>query len=106
MVDTVVYWRPGCLSCWGLLRGLERRGVPHVRRNIWQDDAAAVEVRAATGGDETVPTVKVGPQVLVNPSASQVVSAIRRLDPDADLAAAKSNRFRHGLARLLKRRPA
>lgn len=105
MVDTVVYWRPGCLFCGRLLRGLERRGVPHVRRNIWQDEAAAAEVRAATGGSETVPTVKVGTQMLVNPSTSQVVSTIHRRDPHTGLPPARPNRIRHALARLFGRRP-
>ncbi len=36
----------------------------------------------ATGGDETVPTVFVGDQALVNPSVRQVVAAIRAVDPD------------------------
>ena len=34
-----------------------------------------------TGGDETVPTVFVGDQALVNPSTRQVVAAIRTVDP-------------------------
>lgn len=86
MVDVVVYWRPGCLFCSSLLRGLDRLGVDHERRDIWQDEAAAAEVRAATGGDETVPTVRIGPEVLVNPSAAQVLATVHRLDPAADLA--------------------
>lgn len=103
MVDIVVYWRPGCVFCGGLLRGLDRRGVPHVRRNIWQDEAAAAEVRAATGGSETVPTVKVGTQMLVNPSVSQVVGAVARLDPHTDLVLVGPNRFCETLARLFGR---
>lgn len=104
MVDVVVYWRPGCAFCGKLLRGLERRGVPHVRRNVWQDDAAAAEVRAAAGS-ETVPTVKVGTQMLVNPSTSQVVATVARLDPHTDLPPPVANRFCQTLTRLFTGRP-
>ena len=45
--------------------------------NIWEDTAAAARVRAITGGDETVPTIVVGAQAMVNPPSRQVVAAIR-----------------------------
>lgn len=44
---------------------------------------AAARVRAITGGDETVPTVMIGTQAMVNPSAGQVVAAIRDAQPGA-----------------------
>jgi uncharacterized protein (DUF427 family)/glutaredoxin len=72
-----VLWRPGCLFCSALRRGLRRAGIRTVEHNIWSDPDAAARVRAATGGDETVPTVVVGTRALVNPSVSQVVSAAR-----------------------------
>lgn len=72
-----VLWRPGCLFCSALRSGLRRAGIRTVEHNIWSDPDAAARVRAATGGDETVPTVIVGTRALVNPSVSQVVSAAR-----------------------------
>lgn len=67
-----VYTRPGCPYCFLLRRGLRRYGVTFVEVNIWRNPAAAAAVRAAAGGNETVPTVKVGGRWLVNPGARQV----------------------------------
>jgi uncharacterized protein (DUF427 family)/glutaredoxin len=72
-----VLWRPACPFCSRLRRGLKRAGVETVERNIWSDPDAAATVRAASGGDETVPTVVVGTRTLVNPSVPQVVAAVR-----------------------------
>ncbi|MGI9000841.1 MAG: glutaredoxin family protein [Pseudonocardia sp.] len=72
-----VFWRPGCSYCARLRRGLAKAGIDTVERDIWSDPAAAARVRAATGGDETVPTVVVGARALVNPSVAQVVTAVR-----------------------------
>lgn len=45
--------------------------------NIWKDQDAAAFVRSVADGNETVPTVVVGGDAMVNPSPGQVVSAIR-----------------------------
>ncbi|MUL41339.1 NrdH-redoxin [Streptomonospora sp. PA3] len=83
------HWRPGCMFCFMLRVRLLRRGVPLVETDIRQDPGAAARVRAATGGDETVPTVFVGPVALVNPHPDEVVAAVRThaphlLDPDGE----------------------
>jgi mycoredoxin len=57
--------------------GLRRSRLPVEEINIWEDRAAAAAVRAITGGDETVPTVVVGTKAMVNPSARQVIAAVR-----------------------------
>lgn len=102
MSDIVVYWRPGCGFCSSLLRALDRQGVPHARRNIWANEEAAAEVRAATGGSETVPTVKVGAEVLVNPTAAQILQTAHRLDPESDLPPPpEPGRVATALSRLL-----
>lgn len=72
-----VYWRPGCPYCAMLRLGLRRSRLPVEEINIWEDPAAAAAVRAITGGDETVPTVVVGTTAMVNPSARQVIAAVR-----------------------------
>jgi hypothetical protein len=56
-----------------------RLGVEEI--NIWEDPTAAAQLRAITGGDETVPTVVVGTRAMVNPSARQVVAAVRAGQP-------------------------
>jgi mycoredoxin len=85
MSDITVFWRPGCPFCSGLLDDLDRRGIPHERRNIWEDPEAGALVRGATGGDETVPTVRVGERFLVNPGADRVLALVHELDPDSPL---------------------
>ena len=76
-----VMWRRGCPFCSSLRRGLTRAGVATTEHDIWSSPDAAARVRQATGGDETVPTVFVGDQALVNPTVRQVVAAIRAHDP-------------------------
>lgn len=76
------YWRPGCPFCVSLRRGLSRRSIPFEAVNIWEDPDAAARVRAAASGNETVPTVVVGEQALVNPSVAQVESLIRQAAPE------------------------
>jgi mycoredoxin len=76
-----VYWRPGCPFCIALRRPLRRSGLPLREVNIWTDRQAAARIRAATGGDETVPTVFVGDRALVNPSFRQVETLVREHAP-------------------------
>ena len=81
--DTTVdfYWRPGCYFCASLERELDRRGLPLHKLNIWDDARHAAVVRGVTGGNETVPTVLVGDESMVNPSADEVIAAVRRAAP-------------------------
>jgi glutaredoxin-like protein len=78
----VVYWRPGCGFCQALTWELDHLGLETERRNIWEDPEAAAFVRSVAGGNETVPTVRIGPESLVNPSARDVLAALRRHAPD------------------------
>ena len=75
------FWRPGCPFCSMLERGLDQAGIPIVRRNIWDDPAAAEIVRSIADGDETVPTVRVGERALVNPSVAQVTALLADVAP-------------------------
>lgn len=72
------YWRPGCFFCSSLERKLADEGVPLEKLNIWDDASNAAFVRSVAGGNETVPTVVVGDEAMVNPSAAQVVEALRK----------------------------
>lgn len=78
MVEVIVYWRPGCGFCSVLRRDLERRGVAATWVNIWEDDDARAFVRSVAGGFETVPTVVVGTEALVNPRGADVVASLGR----------------------------
>ena len=75
MSDITVYWRPMCGYCETLKAGLAARGVAYRAVDIWADRSQAEIVKRATGGDEIVPTVRVGDRFLINPSASEVVAA-------------------------------
>lgn len=78
---TIVYWRPGCGFCTRLLRDLSELGLGHQRVNIHEDSAGAVFVRGVAGGNETVPTVRVGDMALINPTVDDVVGQLAEVDP-------------------------
>lgn len=77
----VVFWRPGCAYCTRLRSKLHRAGVRIEEINIWEDPTAASLVRSVNGGSETVPTVGLWDDLLVNPPARVVIEEIRRRDP-------------------------
>ncbi|MGH8994514.1 MAG: glutaredoxin domain-containing protein [Acidimicrobiales bacterium] len=77
-----VYWRPGCPYCAALRRGLRRAGLVTTEVNIWTDPGAAVIVRSIAGGNETVPTVVVAGNGLVNPKVRTVLDAVQAVAPD------------------------
>jgi mycoredoxin len=77
-----VYWRPGCPYCARLRWGLRRMKVATEELNIWTDPGAAAFVRSVTGGDETVPTVVVAGEILVNPTPRQVKRELERQLPE------------------------
>ena len=56
---------------------VEWDGVDVDEINIWEDPDGAAFVRSVTGGDETVPTVRIGTQSLVNPSPRHLLEMIR-----------------------------
>jgi mycoredoxin len=76
-----VYWRPGCPYCRMLLRPLRRSGLRLREVNIWADPEAAARVRSVAGGNETVPTVFIGPRALVNPTVRQVLAVVHGAQP-------------------------
>jgi mycoredoxin len=99
-----VYWRPGCGFCGALLRGLERQELPFARVNIWDEPDAAAFVRSVADGNETVPTVVVGPMALVNPSAREVLAAVAEHAPELlpeGYEPPQPNAFGRAISRLL-----
>lgn len=93
------YWRPGCPFCTILRARLRGTNLPVHEVDIWNDPDAAARVRAVARGNETVPTVFVGEQALVNPSAKQVLAAVREHAPHL----VPAERPRAGWRRLLRR---
>lgn len=76
-----LYWRPGCGFCSSLRRGLDKLGIERVEHNIWDNPNDAATVRQHANGNETVPTVVVGSQSLVNPSAKQLLAFLSSQAP-------------------------
>jgi mycoredoxin len=81
--EIVVFWRPGCGFCVALLRQLDRHEVPHRLVNIWEEPEGAAFVRTVANGNETVPTVAVGPVALVNPRVAEVLEVAHEHAPSA-----------------------
>ena len=50
-------------------------------RNIWENDDDAAIVRSLADGNETVPTVIVGPVGLINPTVKHVKAALAEHAP-------------------------
>jgi mycoredoxin len=73
----IVYWRPGCSYCLRMRIALGRVGSRAIWVDVSEDPDASARVRAATGGNETVPTVLVGDLVAVNPSPAWVRAHLR-----------------------------
>ncbi|WAL66370.1 NrdH-redoxin [Amycolatopsis cynarae] len=76
------YWRPGCPFCMMLRADLDRSGLPLREVNIWEDPEAAARVRSVADGNETVPTVFVGPVGMVNPDLDEILAAVRVHAPE------------------------
>lgn len=87
-----VYLRPGCGYCRRLRRALEREGVDYQTVDIWQEPDARAFVRSVAEGNETVPTVRLGDHVMVNPEPVDLLGLIRDTAPEL-LGTAPPRRF-------------
>ncbi|MDZ7678255.1 MAG: glutaredoxin domain-containing protein [Acidimicrobiales bacterium] len=76
-----VYWRPGCRYCAAMRATLGDAGVSARWCNIWKDPDARAFVRSVADGNETVPTVRVGDEVMVAPRPHKVVERVAEIDP-------------------------
>lgn len=79
----VVFGRPNCPMVPPVLRLLDVAGVAYDYVNVREDAAAADQLRAITGGFESVPTV-VFPdgRALVEPSVMKLRQALQEESPD------------------------
>jgi glutaredoxin len=82
--EITVFWRPGCPYCWRLRTRLKRAGVNVNEVNIWENADAAAFVRSVAGGNETVPTVRIGTDSFVNPSPDFLLDIIRGSSDSSD----------------------
>ncbi len=65
-----------------LRTSLNRMGLPIDEYDIWQDARAAKFVQRANGGNETVPTLRIGTVTLTNPTTREVLAAIQEHAPE------------------------
>jgi len=71
-----MYSTQWCGYCRRLKRALRSRGVAIDEVDIEQAPEHGDLIEELTGGFRTVPTVKIGPNFLVNPSADEVVAML------------------------------
>jgi mycoredoxin len=81
--EVVIYWRPDCVFCLGLLLRLKFTRLRYRKVDIRKDPGARAFVRSVADGNETVPTVVVAGRPLVNPSKQQLIEAVRAHAPHA-----------------------
>lgn len=62
-----------------LRRAVNKRGFDVEYHNIWEDPDAASTVRAAAGGNETVPTIGIAGHMLVNPTVRLVEQLVEKV---------------------------
>ena len=79
--EVVIYWRPDCVFCLNLLLRLKSTRLRYRKVDIRKDPDARAFVRSVANGNETVPTVVVADQALVNPSKRQLIMAVQTYAP-------------------------
>ena len=94
MTQLTVYWRPGCGYCRRLRQALDRQGVAYEAINIWEEAEAREFVRSVADGNETVPTVRLAGQTLVNPRPDELLRLVGEKAPELVGAAPPSSRFK------------
>lgn len=102
-MEVEFYWRPECPFCMALRPRLRRSGLPVREVNIWDDPDAAARVRKVADGNETVPTVFVGSQALVNPGMGAINDAVRAEAPEVLERAERQKSDRKKRWRLFQR---
>jgi mycoredoxin len=73
-----VYGADWCGDTQRTRRHLDRLGVTYQYINVERDLQASAWVKQQNGGKERKPTVKIGEQVLAEPSAQELESALRQ----------------------------
>ena len=73
-----VYGADWCGDTQRTRRQLDTLGVPYKYINVEQDQQASTWVKQQNDGKERKPTVKIGQQVLAEPSDSELEQALRQ----------------------------
>jgi mycoredoxin len=76
LADVTVYSTTWCGHCIRLKRQMEDSGIRFAEVDIEEQAHFGDQIAAKTGGFRTVPAVRVGQRLLVNPSLAQVKAAL------------------------------
>ncbi|MDQ3957675.1 MAG: NrdH-redoxin [Actinomycetota bacterium] len=76
MAPVTMYSTTWCGHCFRLKRQLDDAGIAYEEVDIDQHEQFADRIVEATGGYRTVPTLEVGPHLLVNPTVVEVQAAL------------------------------
>jgi len=74
--DVTVFSTTWCGHCVRLKRQMTDSGIRFVEVDIEEQEHFGDQIAAKTGGFRTVPTVRIGERLLVNPSITQVKAAL------------------------------
>ena len=76
-IQPVMYTTSWCGYCRRLKRALAHHGVELIEVDVDAHPEFNSRIEEATGGYRTVPTVQIGDELLVNPTADQVLAKLR-----------------------------
>jgi mycoredoxin len=75
--NVLVYGTDWCEDTQASRNHLDMLGVPYQYINIEQDPASQEWVKQQNGGKQKTPTIKIGGQILVEPSEPELEKAVR-----------------------------
>ena len=76
MTEVTVFSTTWCGHCIRLKRQMEESGITFVEVDIEEHERFGDEIAATTGGYRTVPSVRIGEKLLVNPTIHEVKGAL------------------------------
>lgn len=77
-ISIIVYGTSWCAASQAVRRFLDRLGIPYIYRDLERDLDSARQVQWWMGGSISHPTVRIGGQILVEPSLNELDLALSR----------------------------
>jgi mycoredoxin len=78
-ISIIVYGTSWCTASQGVRRYMDRLGLHYIYRDLEHDLDAARRVQWWTGGTINHPTLRIGGQILVEPSLNELDRALSRV---------------------------
>jgi mycoredoxin len=76
MAEVTVFSTTWCGHCIRLKRQMDESGITYEEIDIEEQERFGDEIEATTGGYRTVPSVRIGEKLLVNPTIHEVKGAL------------------------------